>query len=97
MILKLHVNDELDENHAPRKGRFPSEFNNSLISLIGEIALMNGKKKISEYLNASLALFLKDLFAFMDRGVVFDLVIAFFNSFFHFPYLLQPFFRFMHI
>ncbi len=78
MVLKLHSSGESDQK-VPRKSRFSSQFINNLRELIGILTTdIQQRSKtgitIAKELNKSLAIFLRNMFSIMDRGLCFQFV-----------------------
>ena len=83
LIIKSMI-EHLQYTHSlngPRKGRFPHQFTDDLLTLVHLVATKvvgyhtnSNNPKFAESLNASLGFFIFDLFSVMDRGFVFTLV-----------------------
>jgi len=75
MALKIHARNEYD---TPRKKRFSEEFITSLVKLVLNLLVERDPGGLDYIM--SLALFIKDLFAFIDRGIVLSIITKYIDS-----------------
>jgi hypothetical protein len=75
MALKIHTRNEYD---VPRKKRFSEEFITNLVKLLYNFLVERDPGGLDYIM--SLALFVKDLFAFIDRGIVLSVITKYIDS-----------------
>jgi hypothetical protein len=80
-ISRSHLLISILEKGKARTERFSKDFVGTLKKLISSLVLQIRDKiqssfTVAKFLNINIALFLKDLLAIVDRGVVFQLVIS---------------------